>query len=278
MYSTFNLRLLDSFNLAFTVISSGGFITSDTLINIVKKDSQILVLAITLLFPIINFYLLFKIFTKKFKFTEHQEDLHLLLIIFTLTLTFYFFIVPDEKIVNIFLAITSSLSTSGISIFLYPNFDISLFLILLTIIGGSAISTSSGFKYIRLYILLKISYHEIYRLAKPINVFNRNLFNSDSSIDDIDVKIAFLIFLTFLVGIFILSSILTLDSISFENAFKLSILTLTNTVASNLYGIDNLSFFDLNDFTKVSLMFFMVLGKIEIIVLFFLINKLFFKV
>ena len=207
---------------------------------------------------------------------NHQEDLHLSVLIILLTLFFYFFIIPNDGFANVFLAITSSISTSGISMHT-SNFDISLFFILLTIIGGSLISTSSGIKYIRFYILLKISYQEIYRLVKPINIFNKNLFNSETKISDNDSKIAFLVFVSFIISIFILSSILTLDNINFENAFKLSILTLTNTTASSLYGLDNLSFFDLNSFTKISLMLFMILGKIEIITILFLIKKFIFK-
>ena len=276
IYSLLNIRLLDSFNLAFTIISSGGFLPTESLSNITTNNLQILVLSFTLLFPVFNYYLLFKIFTKQFKFRDHQEDLHLGIVIITLTLLFYFFIIPNEGIAAVFLAVTSSISTSGISTY-SSNFDVSLLFILLTIIGGSLISTSSGLKYIRFYILLKISYQEIYKLVKPMNIVNRNLFHSESKIDDEDLKIAFLVFISFIIAIFLLSSILTLDSPSFENSFKLSILTLTNTVTSALYGMDNLSFFDLNNFTKVSLMVFMIFGKIEIIAVLFLIKKYIFK-
>ena len=276
IYNLLNIRLLDSFNLAFTTISSGGFLPTESLSNITTNNLQILVLSFTLLFPVFNYYLLFKIFTKQFKFRDHQEDLHLGIVIITLTLLFYFFIIPNEGIAAVFLAVTSSISTSGISTY-SSNFDVSLLFILLTIIGGSLISTSSGLKYIRFYILLKISYQEIYKLVKPMNIVNRNLFHSESKIDDEDLKIAFLVFISFIIAIFFLSSILTLDSLSFENSFKLSILTLTNTVTSALYGMDNLSFFDLNNFTKVSLMVFMIFGKIEIIAVLFLIKKYIFK-
>ena len=276
LYSLLNIRLLDSFNLAFTIISSGGFLPTNNLSDITTNNLQILVLSFTLLFPIFNFYLLFKIFTKRFKFHEHQEDLHLLIIVVLLTLFFYFFIIPNEGVASIFLGVTSSISTSGITTY-SSNFDISLFFILLTIIGGSLISTSSGLKYIRFYILFKISYQEIYRLVKPKNIFNRNLFHSETKIDDEDSKISFLVFISFIIAIFILSSILTLDSLSFENSFKLSILTLTNTVTSSLYGMENLSFFDLSGLTKVTLMIFMIFAKIEIIAVFFLIKKYIFK-
>ena len=139
------------------------------------------------------------------------------------------------------------------------------------------ISTSSGFKYTRIYILLKISYQEIYRLVKPYNIIDKNLYNSEAKINDQDVKIAFLVFISLIISIFILSSILALDYINFENSFKLSILTLTNTVSSALYGMDSLNFLDLNSFTKMSLIFFMLIGKIEIIAMIYLIKRFIFK-
>ena len=276
LYSLIDIRLFDSFNLAFTTISSGGFITTENLSNVLENNVQIFVLSTTLLFPIFNFFLIYDIITKQFSFKNYQEDLHLGSLVILLTLFFYFFIIPNEGFASVFFAITSSISTSGITTY-SSNFDLSLFFILLTIVGGSLISTSSGFKYTRIYILLKISYQEIYRLVKPINVIDKNLFNTESKIDDQDVKMAFLVFLSFIFSIFVLSSILAFDYLTFENSFKLSILTLTNTVSSALYGMDNLSFLDLNSFTKMSLIFFMILGKIEIIAVIYLIKKFIFR-
>ena len=206
IYSSINIRLLDSFNLSFTIISSGGFIPSSSLSNIVETNFQTLILAFTLLFPIFNFFLLYDIITKKFSLNRYQEDFHLVILITTLTLLIYFFVTPYEGFSDVFLAITSSLSTSGITVY-SPNFDMSLFFILLTFIGGSLISTSSGFKYTRIYILLKVSYQEIYRLVKPINIIDKNLFKSESKIDDQDIKIAFLVFILFIISLFVLSSI-----------------------------------------------------------------------
>ena len=209
-------------------------------------------------------------------FNNYLEDLHLIFLIILSTLLFYFFLVQEDGFANIFFAVTSSISTSGITTY-SPGADLSLFFILLTFVGGALISTSSGFKYTRIYILLKISYQEIYRLVKPINVIDKNLFNSEVKIDDQDVKIAFLVFLLFIVSIFILSTILTFDYLTFENSFKLSILTLTNTVNSSLHGLDNLSFVDLNNFTKISLIFFMIVGKVEIIAVVYLIKRFIFR-
>ena len=268
--------MLDSFNLALTTISSGGFLPEENLTSIVSNNLQIFVISITLLFPIFNFFILFDIITKKFKIKNHIEDFHLVILIIFLTLFSYFFVVSNESFVNILLAVTSSISTSGISIY-SSGLDMSLFFIVLTIIGGSLISTSSGFKYTRIYILLKSSYQEIYRLVKPINVIDKNLFNTETKIDDQDVKIAFLVFISFIISIFVLSSILTLDNLTFENSFKLSIITLTNTVSSALYGLENLSFLDLSNLSKISLIIFMILGKIEIITVIYLIKNFFFR-
>ena len=276
IFSFVDLRLLDSVNLAFTTISSGGFIPKSDLSTILKNDLQIFALSIILLFPIFNFFLFYDVIVRQFSFKNHYEDIHLLVLITSLVLFFYFFLISEEGFASVLFAITTSVSTSGISTY-SSNLDLSLFFILLTIVGGSLISTSSGFKYTRIYILLKISYQEIYRLVKPINVIDKNLYNSDAKIEDQDLKIAFLVFLSFIISIFILSSILTFDYLSFENSFKLSILTLTNTVSSSLYGMDNLNFLDLNSFTKMSLILFMILGKIEIIAVIYLIKRFIFR-
>jgi len=276
LYSSIDLRLLDSFNLAFTAISSGGFIPNDNLSNILKEEIQIFIFSISLLFPIFNFFLLYDVFSRQFSFRRYQEDLHLASLIILSVLILYFLIIPNESFANVFFAVTSSISTSGITTY-SSNVDVSLFFILLAIVGGSLISTSSGFKYTRIYILLKISYQEIYRLVKPINIIDKNLYNSEAKIDDRDVEIAFLVFLLFIISLFILSSILALDYLTFENSFKLSILTLTNTTSSALYGLEDLSFLDLNSFTKMSLILFMVLAKIELIALIYLIKKFIFR-
>ena len=70
-------------------------------------------------------------------------------------------------------------------------------------------------------MLLKISYQEIYRLVKPINIIDKNLFNSNVKIDDEDLKIAFLVFLSLIISIFVLSSILSFDYLNFEEAKKI---------------------------------------------------------
>ena len=63
----------------------------------------------------------------------------------------------------------------------------------------------------------------------------------------------------------------------FENSFKLSILTLMNTVNSSIYGLDDFNFSNLQLFTKFSLIFFMIVGRIELLTILLIVRKFLFK-
>ena len=78
-------------------------------------------------------------------------------------------------------------------------------------------------------------------------------------------------------SLFLLSGILVFDNINFETSFKLSILTLTNTVNSDLFGIEKINFSNLLTSSKFSLIFFMIVGKIELLSIFLLFKKYLFR-
>ena len=85
------------------------------------------------------------------------------------------------------------------------------------------------------------------------------------------------LFISFFLSLFILSSLLVIDNIGFEKSFKLSILTLTNTVNSEMYNMQNLNFSSLLTSSKISLILFMIIGKIELISIFLIFKKIFFR-
>jgi trk system potassium uptake protein TrkH len=177
---------------------------------------------------------------------------------------------------DLIISTISSLSNSGLT--LIKSNNLSLYFLFITIIGGSLISNTSGIKLTRFYILLKTSSTEIIKLISPNSVVNKTIFGSDKKITDDNVKISFLIFISFFLSLFILSSFLVLDNIGFEKSFKLSILTLTNTVNSELFNMEELSFTNLLTSSKISLIIFMIIGKIELISVFLIFKKLLFKV
>tara|TARA_B100001564_G_scaffold353988_1_gene363817 strand:- start:504 stop:1916 length:1413 start_codon:yes stop_codon:yes gene_type:complete len=268
-----NVRLFNSLNLSMTIISNGGFLPANSLDQIFIMDNQY-ILAIVLLIPTLNIFFLFNFYSKKKVINNHQEDLFLILFISILSLImFYSF--KNINISEILINIISSISNSGIS-FTKSNSGTIIFLFLCAM-GGSLISNSSGIKFIRIYILIKTAAAEIIRLVRPNNVFNNKIFYSEKKIDNQLVNLSFLIFISFFISVFILSSILVLDNVNFENSFKLSILTLTNTTNSSLYGVGDINFSNLLNSTKLFLIIFMIIGKIELISILILFKKLLFK-
>ncbi len=275
-FSLLNLsgvRLFNSLNLTMTLVSSGGFLPSDSLNEIITTNYQKTIFIICLIFSMLNFYFLFNIFNKKILIKSHKEDLYLIVLAGIFILLIYF---NKFDLLDIILSVASSLSNSGLTLLKNEN-NLSLYFLFLTIIGGSLISNSSGIKLSRFYILLKITSAEIIRLISPNSVINKTIFNSENKITDDNIKISFLIFISFFLSLFILSSFLILDNIGFERSFKLSILALTNTVNSEMYNLQNLSFANLLISSKISLIIFMIIGKIELISIFLIFKKILFK-
>ena len=67
------------------------------------------------------------------------------------------------------------------------------------------------------------------------------------------------------------------DNVNFESSFKLSILTITNTTTSDMFGMQDIEFANLLTSSKLSLIIFMIIGKIELISVFLIIKKVFLK-
>ena len=75
----------------------------------------------------------------------------------------------------------------------------------------------------------------------------------------------------------LLTTLLTSGGIDFESSFKLSILTIMNTVNSSMYGLNGFNFYDLHFFTKFYLILFMIIGRIELLTLLIICKKFLFK-
>ena len=274
LFSISGIRFFNSFNLAMTLISSGGFLPTNSLDRIITTNLQSIFLSLSFLLSLLNFYLIYNIFFNRSDLKNHKEDSYLVILIIIFSMLFYF--IHELDLLSVFVNILSSIGTSGISLGeVQGNF--ALYLLILTLLGGSVLSTTSGIKFIRIYILIKALFAEMYKLVKPNVIISTNIIFSEKKINTESVKMSFLIFILFFLSLFILSSILLVDTLNFENSFKLSILTLTNTAASNIYGIEQIQFANLFTFSKISLIIFMVIAKVELLTIFILARKLFFK-
>ena len=267
------VRMFNSLNLSMTLISTGGFIPTNSLEKIIRSNPQKLVFIFSLLISMLNFFLILNIFQKKVIIREHKEDLYLVLLSIVFVLLVYF---NNYDGLDLIISVLSSLSNSGLSLISSDN-NLSLYFILITAVGGSLISNTSGIKFTRIYVLLKTASSEIIKLISPNSIINKNIFSSEKKISDDDIKISFLIFISFFISLFILSGILIVDNIDFEKSFKLSILTITNTTTSPMFGMQDMEFGNLLTTSKLSLIIFMIIGKIELISVFLIIKKIFFK-
>jgi len=267
------IRMFNSLNLSMSLVSTGGFIPTNSLDKIISSNPQKLIFIFSLLISMLNFFLILNIFEKKVIIREHKEDLYLVILSLIFILLVY---LNNYSGLNIIISVLSSLSNSGLSLINSDN-NLSLYFILIAAVGGSLISNTSGIKFTRIYILLKTASSEIIKLVSPNSIINKNIFDSEKKITDENVKISFLIFISFFISLFILSGILIVDSIDFEESFKLSILTITNTTTSAMFGIEKMDFANLLTTSKLSLIIFMIIGKIELISVFLIIKKIFFK-
>ena len=273
----FSIRSFDSLNLAFSLISSGGFLPVDDLSSIIKENSQIIILSLLMLSSFFSIFFGYNlIFFRNKNINFFYEDLHLIIyFIIVITIFFLFFSFDNDFLISL-LSVSSSISNIGFSLELEQSNLIFIFLILV-IIGGSFFSTSSGLRFIKIYSLFKYSINQILSFSRPKNIFMNKLIFTKINFDFIEINKYFLTILIFIFSLLILTSLLSLSDIGFENSFKLAILTLMNTVNSSIYGLNDFNFNNLHFLIKYTLIFFMIIGRIELLTILLLIKKFLFK-
>jgi len=272
-----NIRSFNSLNLAMSIISSGGFLPTNNLSNILLNNSQIIIFSLLMLTSFFSIFLSYNlIFIKNRNIDFLNEDLHLLFYFLFLLIIFFIFFNFDNNFSELLLSLTSSISNIGFSLNNNsPNMTFAF--LILVIIGGSFFSTSSGIRFLKIYSLFKFSINEILSYSKPKNIYlNKHLF-SKNFFQLNEIYKYFLSLIIFIISILFLSSLLTISGINFERSFKLSILTLMNTVNSSMYGLDEFNFYDLHFFTKYYLILFMIIGRVELLTLLIISKKFLFK-
>ena len=147
----------------------------------------------------------------------------------------------------------------------------------MVIIGGSFFSTSSGLRLIKVLSLIKFSLNNLLSHSKPNQIYLNKVYFSNLNTNKSDIDKYFLTIIIFFISICSITILLTISNIDFETSFKLGILTIMNTVNSQMYNLGNFNFYNLTFFSKVSLILFMIIGRIELITIFILIKKFLFK-
>ena len=272
-----DIRSFNSLNLSMTIISSGGFLPTNNLSSILISQTQIIIFSLLMLVSFFSIFFIYNlIFLRNKNLNFFYEDIHLFLY-FLITVTIFFtFFSFDNNFTYIFLSLVSSISNIGISLELDQS-NLNFIYLILVIIGGSFFSTSSGLRFLKIYSLTKYSINQILSFSKPKNVFMNKLVFSNINFDFKEINKYFLTILIFIVSLFLLTSLLSLSNINFESSFKLAVLTLMNTVNSSAYGLSDFDFNDMQFLTKSSLIFFMIIGRVELLSLLLVAKKFLFK-
>ena len=273
----FDFRSFNSLNLSMSLISSGGFLPINNLETIVNTEIKVIVLSLLMLVSFFSLFFLYNLLIYKKRGIKFiQEDIYLIAYL-TIVIFILFLLVDKETDFSvILLSITSSVSNIGISLKSTPEYLSFIFLILI-IIGGSFFSTSSGLRFLKLVCLFKFSINEIISNAKPKNIFINKLLFAEKIMDKSDFYKYFISILIFIISLIILSSIISISGLTFEDSFKLSTLTLMNTVNSHMTQLDGFDFEQLSDFTKYFLILFMIIGRVELLSVLILLKKFFLK-
>ena len=273
----FEIRMFNSLNLAMTVISSGGFLPTNNLSNILLNNSQIILTSLLMLSSFFSIFLTYNLFfTKNHNLNFFNEDIHLLFYLLILLFIFFTFLNFDNNFSELLLSLISSISNIGFSLN-NNSTNLSFIFLLLVMIGGSFFSTSSGIRFLKIYSLFKYSINEILSYSRPKNIYiNKHLFSKEFFHLN-EIYKYFLTIIIFIITLLFLTCLLTLSGIEFENSFKLAILTLMNTVNSSMYGLADFNFYDLQFFTKYYLIFFMIIGRLELLTILIICKKFLFK-
>ena len=273
----FDFRTFDSFNLSMTLISSGGFLPFNNLSVVLNSNIKEVVFSFLMLISFFSIFLSYNlIFLKNRNINFFLEDIYLFFYLISLIIIFFSFLNFEHDYSLLLFSLTSSISNIGFSLDNAPK-NLSFIFLILVIIGGSFFSTSSGIRFFKLYVLFKFSLNNLISHVKPKNIFfNKQLF-SEISFDKLIINKYFLSVLIFIISLLFSSSFLTFFGISFENSFKISILTLMNTVNSAMYGIEYFDFQNLQFIIKYFLIISMIIGRVELLTVLIILKKFLFK-
>ncbi len=277
LFKAINLRTFDAFNLSLSIISSGGFLPVNRIDYLFQSDVSKILLSFTMLMSFFSLFLIYNlVFFKRKKINFLSEDFNLLIYLLILISFSFVFLNSSNSFPTILVAITSSISNIGISFSDTPKNLIFIFFIMV-VIGGSFFSTSSGIRVIKILSLIKFSINNLLSHTRPNQIYSNKVTLINENTDKSDINKYFFSIIIFIISLSLLTLLLTLSNIQFENSFKLSILTVMNTVNSSMFQLSNFDFYNLSFLTKIYLIIFMIIGRVELLTILILFKKFLFK-
>ena len=275
------MNVFDSIAHSMTTIATGGFSTySDSIGHFQNPRIEIISIIFIILgsMPFIA-YLKFIKGNKKIFLEDSQIRGLIYILIISILLMFLYLMLNNKDysfLENLRIStfnVVSVLSGTG-----YVTADFSswgkfplIFFLFLMFVGGCAGSTTCGIKIFRFQILISFVLNQIKKLVYPRGVFSVK-YNNEKISNTFIYSIITFIFIYFFI-FFILAAILSLNGLDFVTAISGSASAISNVGPGlgSIIGPDG-NFSDLPNFSKLSLSFGMLLGRLElfaVLVLFF---------
>ncbi|MDY1591406.1 MAG: TrkH family potassium uptake protein [Methanofastidiosum sp.] len=264
------MNLFDSTCHAFTTFATGGFSTKNLSIAYYNSTYIEAVVIIFMFLSGTNFMLHYNLLRGKFNYFKDREFMFYTavvigsIVLMTLDLSYnvYGNIIDSFRYASF--QVTSTITTTG---FVTTNSDLfpshsKLILLVLMFIGGCAGSTAGGIKNIRILIILKYLYREIYQYIHPNAILSVKLGNETVQENILKDIIAF--FIGYIIIFVVATTIVT--------AYGIDIITAISSVASTQgnvgpgFGLVGpmTTFAGLPAFIKIVLTFCMWVGRLEI--------------
>ena len=140
----------------------------------------------------------------------------------------------------------------------------------LCLFGGGVATTAGGIKLLRISILFSTFSNETGKLLHPSSVEGKN---NPMKTQGTSVFMAWIFFMLFMVSVAALTIFLAMFKIRFEDALLLAVACLTNTgPIIEMAGPEKILISGLSFFSKMALVFGMILGRLEILVVLSLIT------
>jgi len=280
-YWTVGMNIFDSIAHAMTTIATGGFSTYSESIGYFKNPKIEIISIIFIVLGSLPFiaYLKFLKGDKKIFYTDVQIKGLIYILLISVLLMFFYLIVNNQEysfLDNLRISafnVVSVLSGTG-----YVTADFSawgkfplIFFLFLMFVGGCAGSTTCGIKIFRFQILGHFILNQIKKLVYPHGVFVMK-YNKQKISNTFIYSIITFIFIYFFI-FFVLAALLSLNGLDFITAISGAASAISNVGPGlgDIIGPDG-NFSDLPDFSKLSLSFGMLLGRLElfaVLVLFF---------
>jgi len=280
-YWTVGMNIFDSIAHAMTTIATGGFSTYSESIGYFKNPKIEIISIIFIVLGSLPFiaYLKFLKGDKKIFYTDVQIKGLIYILLISVLLMFFYLIISNQEysfLDNLRISafnVVSVLSGTG-----YVTADFSawgkfplIFFLFLMFVGGCAGSTTCGIKIFRFQILGHFILNQIKKLVYPHGVFVMK-YNKQKISNTFIYSIITFIFIYFFI-FFVLAALLSLNGLDFITAISGSASAISNVGPGlgDIIGPDG-NFSDLPDFSKLSLSFGMLLGRLElfaVLVLFF---------